>query len=142
MESKYFFQKSKIPLDLCTNTKFQMIRIIGSVWNRCEQNMKYIWSLGRFSEFQGSIFGWKWPFLAKNHWFSAFSRIYQCRLLHHCGPGINVAFWTKVGHVKKTNYYNEKRLAAFCLVFAKKIASDRPKMYKPSKNRANFCSSG
>ena len=46
MESKYFFQKSKIPLDLCTNTKFQMIRIIRSVWNRRQQNMKYIWSLG------------------------------------------------------------------------------------------------
>ena len=51
MESKYFFQKSKIPLDLCTNTKIQVIRIIGSVWNRRQQNMKYIWSLGTFSEF-------------------------------------------------------------------------------------------
>ena len=44
--SKYFFQKSKIPLNLCKNTKFHIIRSTRSVWNRRQQNMKYMWSHG------------------------------------------------------------------------------------------------
>ena len=44
--SKYFFQKSKIPLDLCKNTKLQIIWSTRSVWNRRQQNMIYMWSHG------------------------------------------------------------------------------------------------
>ena len=44
-----------------------------------------------FLRCQGSILGQKWPFFAIFHHFSAFSTIYFCRPLHHCGEDLRIS---------------------------------------------------
>ena len=42
-----FFLKSKMPLNLCWNMKFQQIRSTRTAWKQSQHFMKYIWSHGR-----------------------------------------------------------------------------------------------
>ena len=82
-----FFLKSKMPLNLCWNMKFQKIRSTRTAWKQSQHFMKYIWSHGMFdfpqycvdlvkkswfyTEVAVLIRNWfkNQPFIQKNVWF-------------------------------------------------------------------------
>ena len=74
-----FFLKSKMPLNLCWNMKFQKIRSTRTAWKQSQHFMKYIWSHGRTSH-KSSLNSQK---RVLQHWpvFLETLRVIWCKIL-------------------------------------------------------------